>query len=353
MNRYNIDKALLGLNATLKELLQALGAVPEFRVILVVDAERRLVGTITDGDVRRALLRGVVMDAPVSQIVHADAITLPPTASHAEQKQRMLEAGVRQIVLVDEANRVVGISTLDSLNTDYNLPNKVFLMAGGLGSRLMPLTEATPKPMLSVGGKPILQTIIENFVNEGFSDFHLAVNYHADVIKDFFGDGEKFDCKITYVEETKRLGTAGAMSLISEKPKEPMIVMNGDLLTRVQFHNILDFHNNHDTLATMAVREYNFQVPFGVVKLEHTEIARIMEKPVQHFFVNAGIYVVSPEALSFVPKDTFYDMPTLFDDLQKAGFKNIAFPLQEYWIDIGRKEQLEQANDEYDGVFVN
>ncbi|MFK0278785.1 nucleotidyltransferase family protein [Ensifer sp. NPDC090286] len=353
MTRYNFDKALLGSNATLKELLHALDCAAEFRIILVVDAERRLVGTVTDGDVRRALLRGIGMDAPVSQILNDHPVTLPPTASHAQQKQRMLEAGVRQIVLVDEGRRVIGITTLDSLSTDYNHPNKVFLMAGGLGSRLMPLTEATPKPMLPVGGKPILQTIIENFINEGFSDFHLAVNYHADVIKDFFGDGEKFDCRITYVEEKKRMGTAGALSLISEKPKEPMIVMNGDLLTRVRFHNILDFHNNHDTLATMAVREYNFQVPFGVVKLEHTEIARIMEKPVQHFFVNAGIYVVSPEALSFIPQDTFYDMPSLFDDLQKAGFKNIAFPLQEYWIDIGRKEQLEQANDEYDRVFIN
>lgn len=350
--RPNIDKALVSPDTALKALLQVLDAIPEFRVILVVDANRTLLGTITDGDIRRALLRGTSMDAPASEVMHRKPVTLPVTSSATQQKQRMLDAVIRQVILVDGDNRVLNIITLDSLNAEQNLPNKVFLMAGGLGSRMGELTQSTPKPMLSVGGKPILQTIIENFVAEGFHDFQLAVNYCADTIMDHFGDGERFDCKITYIEEGKRMGTAGALSLMKKKPQEPMIVMNGDLLTRVRFRNILDFHNNHDTLATMAVREYSFQVPFGVVELDHTEITRIAEKPVQNFFVNAGIYVVSPETLSYIPEDTFYDMPSLFNDLKKAGHQNIAFPLSEYWIDIGQKEQLEQANDEYDQVFI-
>ena len=352
MNRQNIDKALVGLNATLKDVLLSLDAAVDFHVVLAVDEERRLAGTITDGDVRRALLRGMKMDACVTQVMNRNPVTLHVSALPAQQKQLMLEAGVRQLVLVDDEKHVVGITTLDSLDSDNPLSNKVFLMAGGLGSRLMPLTERTPKPMLRVGGKPILQTIIENFIDEGFSDFTLAVNFCSDVIMDYFGDGEKLDCRISYVEESKRMGTAGALSLLPEKPRDPMIVMNADLLTRVRFRNILDFHSNHDTLATMAVREYSFQVPFGVVNLEHTEIVRLVEKPTQHFFVNAGIYVVSPDALSFIPEDTFYDMPNLFADLQKAGHKNIAFPLREYWIDIGQKDQLERANDEYEQMFV-
>lgn len=333
--------------ASLGDVLKALNAVPEFHVIVVVNENRQLIGTITDGDIRRALLAGKSMNDLAGDIVHRNVLTLPPGSTAAQQRQVMQQRVVRQVIIVDEQKHVLDIITMDSLSSSRSVSNKVFLMAGGLGTRLRPLTENIPKPMLHVGGKPILQTTIEKFVDEGFEDFYVSVNYLSEIIKDYFGNGEQFNCSITYIQETKRMGTCGALSLMQEVVQEPMIVMNGDLLTHMRIRNIIDFHANHKASATMAVREYHFQVPFGVVDIDDCDIKSISEKPEQNFHVNAGIYVVSPEALRLIPADTFYDMPTLFEDLKKDGQRIVAFPLHEYWIDIGCKEQLEKANSDY------
>lgn len=343
----NIEKVILSPQASLGDALKALDAAPEFRVIVVTDADRRLLGTITDGDIRRSLLAGKSVQEPACNIMHKDPLILPPEATPAQQRHAMEERIVRQVIIVNQQRQVLDIVTMDCLSTSRNIPNKVFLMAGGLGMRLRPLTETVPKPMLHVGGKPILQTTIEKLVDEGFNDFYLSVNYLSDVIKEHFGDGTLFNCRITYIHETERMGTCGPLGLLKETVNEPIVVMNGDLLTRMRIRNIIDFHNTHNACATMAVRDYHFQVPFGVVDLEGCNIEKISEKPEQIFHVNAGIYVISPEALTYVPRNTFYDMPTLFEDLKKDRKSTVAFPLREYWIDIGCKEQLAKANSDY------
>ena len=252
----------------------------------------------------------------------------------------------------EEAGRVIGVELLEELIRPRERDNWVVLMAGGLGTRLSPLTNDRPKPMLNVGNKPLLETIIENFVEQGFHRFFISVNYMAGMIKDHFADGGRWGAQIHYLEEDRKLGTAGALSLLPEPPTAPVLVMNCDLLTKVNFRHLLDFHLEHRAQGTMCVREYDFQVPYGVVRLDRQRIAGIDEKPVQRFFVNAGIYVLEPEALHHVPADTFFDMPSLFERLIAEGQEAAAFPIREYWLDIGQLADYDRANGEFAGLFT-
>jgi NDP-sugar pyrophosphorylase family protein len=220
-------------------------------------------------------------------------------------------------------------------------------MAGGLGTRLQPLTDECPKPLLMVNGKPILETILESFVEQGFKRIFLSINFKAEMIRNYFGAGERWGIQIEYLHENTCLGTAGALSLLPEKPTAPVIVMNGDLLTRTNFDNLLQFHITQGATATMVVREYDFQVPYGVVRLDGTRIDAIEEKPVHKFFVNAGIYALSPEALDYLPAGVFFDMPALFEHLITADKVTAAYPLREYWLDIGQLEEFERAQREW------
>jgi NDP-sugar pyrophosphorylase family protein len=224
-------------------------------------------------------------------------------------------------------------------------------MVGGLGTRLRPLTQDTPKPMLPVGGKPILQTIVEKFASYGFVNIVMCVNYKSEIIQNHFGDGSRFGVTIEYIFENERMGTAGALSLLSQRPEEPFFVMNGDLLTNVNFEHLLEFHEHHNAVATMCVREYDFQVPYGVVNIQEGKIITIEEKPVHKFFVSAGIYMLEPKSIEHIPSNTFYDMPTLFEKLIAMNENALSFPLREYWLDIGRMEEYEKANSEYHEVF--
>lgn len=317
------------------------------QIVLVLDEVGRLAGVLSDGDVRRAVLRGADLSEPTSGFMNKSPTVAAATSSPAELLATMRRKVLRYLPLLDSSGYVVGLSALEHLLGGLERPNTVALMAGGLGTRLMPLTRDCPKPMLPVGGKPILESILESFYEQGFRRFYFSVNYLAQTFKDHFGDGDRWGVEIRYLHEDKRLGTAGALSLLPEPPEQPMLVMNGDLLTRVRFDNLLDFHIDHKALATMAVREYDFQVPYGVVRLDGSDILAIEEKPVQRFFVNAGIYVLSPEAVARIPRDTFFDMPTLFEQLMQAGHPTSAYPLREYWLDIGRIEEFERAQREW------
>ena len=201
--------------------------------------------------------------------------------------------------------------------------------------------------MLKVGGKPILETIIEGFKQYGYTHFILSVNYKKEIIQNYFQDGEAFGVSITYIEETQRLGTAGALSLLLARPNKPKFVMNGDLLTQVNFEQLMQFHEEHHSIATMCVREYEFQIPYGVIEVNDSKLVSIHEKPVHKSFVNAGIYVLNPEALDYIPINEFYDMPTLFEKLIEEKLNTFAFPIREYWLDIGRMDDFEKANSEY------
>lgn len=346
----SVDHIKLTQKATIREALQIIDS-GAMRIAIVVDKDDRLIGTLTDGDIRRALLNNLSLDSCIEPIM----FKVPTVATLSETKEtilkKALEKKLHQIPIVDEENRVIGIKDIDELVQPKRKTNKVVLMVGGLGSRLRPLTETIPKPMLKVGNKPILQTIVEKFAEYGFTDIIMCVNYKSHIIQDYFGDGSAFGVTIEYVLEEQRMGTAGALSLLVATPDEPFLVMNGDLLTNVNFEHLLEYHNSQKATATMGVREYDFQVPYGVVNIDGNRILSIVEKPVHKFFVSAGIYILSPEILNLIPKNEFYDMPTLFEVLIEQGKKTISFPIREYWLDIGRMEEYERANSDYFGVF--
>lgn len=313
------------------------------KIAVVVDDKGLLLGTVTDYDVRQAVLHGKSMDAPARQIMNASPKFASYKASPDQLREIFGTMRVRQIPLVDEEGKVVDLVVLqDYLMRRKRRNNPVLLMAGGLGTRLRPLTNDCPKPLLKIGSRPILEIILESFIESGFSEFFISVNYKADMIKSYFGDGSKYGVKISYLQENKRLGTAGALSLLPREMTEPLIVMNGDLLTRVDLNQLLEFHEQHKAIATMCVREYKYQVPYGVVKFEDWRIKALVEKPEYLEFVNAGIYVLNPEFYAGIKKDEYIDMTTLFDE-QMADRKLLVFPIREYWMDVGRMEDFEKA----------
>lgn len=318
------------------------------QVALVLNHDQTLAGVLTDGDIRRALLKGKSLLSSVLEVMNPHPIVVPASTSRNKMLSLMRRHVLHQLPLTGENNQVIGLVTLDDLIGAIDRPNWVVLMAGGLGTRLHPLTQNCPKPLLTVGGKPILEIIIESFIEQGFNQIFLSVNYKAEMIEDYFGDGDRWGANLTYLYEKERLGTAGALSLLPDMPNHPILVMNGDILTRTRFDNLLQFHESERAVATMAVRQYDYQVPYGVVCVDGSKIQAIEEKPVQSFFVNAGIYALSPTALEYLPKDTFFDMPTLFDQLITANHATSAYPLREYWLDIGRLDEFERAQHEWE-----
>lgn len=348
MNEFK--NVLVDSQLTIKQALLKLDQTA-LQILLVVDEDYKLIGTITDGDIRRGLLKGMGLNEAIETIVFAT-----PTVGHInESNQEIIKKAIakklHQIPIVDLEQKVIGLKEIDELLKPELKPNRVVLMVGGLGSRLRPLTKDTPKPMLKVGDKPILHTIVERFASYGFVNIVMCVNYKADAIQNYFGNGEKFGVQVEYVLEQERMGTAGALSLLTTRPSEPFFVMNGDLLTNVNFESLLDYHQTHQAAATMCVREYDFQVPYGVVNIDDHKVTSIVEKPVHKFFVSAGIYMLSPQTLDLIPASEYFDMPTLFEKLIKQNQNTVSFPIHEYWLDIGRMNEYEQANREYSEVF--
>lgn len=342
------EKTLIQETASIREALQVIDAM---RIGLVTDANRRLLGSVTDGDIRRGLLRSVSLDDPVITVMNVNPHTASAHLTRAEIRALPEASSFRFIPLVDGEGRVVGIEGVVTALSPESKRNLVVLMAGGLGQRLRPLTESVPKPMLKVGSRPLLETILMHIAEQGFGRFFISVNYKGEIVKEHFGTGARWNVRIDYLEEDRRMGTAGALSLLPLRPDEPFVVMNGDLLTKVDLLHLLDYHVEQGAEATMCVREYDFQVPFGVVNIHNDRIISIEEKPVQKFFVNAGIYILNPSVLDMVPKDEFLDMPSLFNRLIADGQTTAVFPIREYWADIGRLDDLMRANGEFDEVF--
>ena len=344
------QQALIGPESTVREAVETIDAAG-LQIAIVADEDGRLLGTVTDGDIRRAILRGTSLDDAVAQVMNEN----PTTAREHDDRETLLrlmrQRNLHQIPLLDATWRVVGLEVLDHLLQPVRRENPVVLMAGGLGSRLSPLTDDTPKPLLHVGAKPILETILEAFVQHGFGRFYLSVNYLAEQVEAHFGDGSQWGVEIEYLRERERLGTAGALSLLPERPTEPLFVMNGDLLTRLNFAHLLDFHAEHAAAATMCVREYEMQVPYGVIETRSHHILDIREKPTERYLVNAGVYVLQPEALDLIPKGKFFDMPELFMRLIQQEQETAVFPIREYWMDIGQVDDFKRANGDYSEVF--
>lgn len=322
------------------------------QMAMIVDANRKLLGTLTDGDVRRALLAGVQLQ----DLVESCMCRTPTTARIGEPAEailaKMRQVLVHQIPVLDHLGRVVDLKTIDDYLAVPSRDNWVVIMAGGLGRRLKELTLQTPKPMLPVGDRPLLDTIVSRFVDQGFKNIWLAVNYQADKIERHFGSGEKHGARIQYLRESKRLGTAGALSLLPEPPDSPVLVTNADVLATVDYADMISAHRAMNSCATMGVQEYEYQIPFGVVHTMEDSIQDLEEKPVHRALVNAGHYVLSPDAVSRVPRDTFFDMPELFGFLMRDRKPVRYYRLNGYWLDIGRHEDLHKANADFSKVFV-
>lgn len=348
----NIKKIKIGPDETIKKALSVIsnGGI---KIALVVDKKDKLIGTLTDGDIRRGFLKGLNINSSIKSIIFKKPIVVKKKSLISDELIKIaLSKMIYQIPVVNDSGKVIGIHILDELIKFKNKTNKVVIMAGGKGMRLRPLTKNIPKPMLKVGNKPILQTIIENFKKNGFGNFIVCVNYKSKIIKNYFGNGKKFDVKIDYIEEKVQMGTAGALSLIKKNFKEPFFLINGDLLTNLDFEKIIDFHNKHNSMATMSIAEYNFISPYGEVVLKNLNITSIKEKPKHKFYVNAGIYLLDPRCLKLVPKK-YYDIPTLFTKIISKNYKTVSFPLGEYWVDIGRMNDFKKANLEYKSIFNN
>lgn len=345
MKQVDFKKAIVDRSESTLTAISILDST-DFHIVLVVDENQKLLGTITDGDIRRAILRGVNTSDTVECVYNKKPIHATKDMSHHDIRRLMQDYFVKQIPILDDGGRVIGLKLSDDFLESHK-DVEIVLMVGGLGTRLKPLTETCPKPMLKVGDKPILERIIMQFQKQGFTRINLAVNYKAHMVEEYFRDGSDWGVTINYIKEQASYGTAGALALLDPKPTKPFLVMNGDLLTSADFNELVSFHYQTESIATMSIREYHFQVPYGVVKMSGTNICEFIEKPEQKFFVNSGIYVLNPEALNYIPKDTKFDMPSLFSAVKNDGGQISGFPLREYWLDIGKMDDFKRAEKEY------
>jgi dTDP-glucose pyrophosphorylase len=346
----NWEGALIGPATTLREALAVIDAAG-CQIALIVDGDRRLLGLLSDGDARRAFLRGMVLSDTVEGAMHKN----PTCAKAGDDRYSILTVmrsrGLQQLPIVDQDNVVVGLEVVSDFLALPTREQWVVVMAGGLGTRLEALTRDTPKPMLKVGSRPLLETVLRAYSDQGFRKFYLAVNYKAEQIEAHFGDGSQFGVHIRYLREEQPLGTAGALSLIRETVSQPWIVTNADLLTKENFGAMVDKHVLSGADATMAVREYEMQVPFGVVRERDGTIESIEEKPVARYVISAGMYVLSENVLTLVPQGQRFDMPALFDLMVRNGMRTRCHYIDGYWLDIGRVPDYERAKVDFAELF--
>jgi len=323
------------------------------RIALVVGENGKLLGTLTDGDVRRALIEHGNLNVEASSVMNSNPITVSDSISLIEVDALLQKKSILAVPVVDNNNTLVGLHSLRDHYKSTIKENPIFIMAGGFGTRLKPLTDNCPKPMLKVGGKPILETILETFIEAGFRNFYFSIHYLPEVIQNYFGDGSKFGCSITYVHEAKPLGTGGALGLLpNDLPNLPIIMINGDILTKVNIDHLLEDHKDKGGIATMCVRQHQYQVPYGVIQESDGNVIGVDEKPVQTYFINAGIYVLEPELLKDIQENVKIDMPPFLMKKVEEGKKVNLFPIHEYWLDIGQPKEFEKAQCDVQEEFI-
>ena len=321
-------------------------------IALVVDQEKHLLGTITDGDVRRAVLAGTDLESPIRELLSKKISTQypkPVTVPSGEKREKLLELlhqnSLRHLPVLDADGRVVDLVMIDDLIPIQDLRLQAVIMAGGLGTRLRPLTEDMPKPMLPVGGKPLMELVIEQLRQVGIRRVNVTTHYKPEKITGHFGDGSSFGVELNYVNEDKPLGTGGALGLI-EAPKEPLLVINGDILTQVDFRAMLAYHQEHQAVMTVAVKQYDIKVPYGVIECKGSRVCALKEKPQMHFLVNAGVYLLEPKVYEFIPNGEHFNMTDLVQRLLDSNHVVASFPIIEYWLDIGQLADYEQAQND-------
>lgn len=337
--------ATLPITATIQDAVRTLDQAA-LQIVMIVSDDGLLLGTVTDGDIRRGLLRGLDLSSPLDQIVFRTPIVVPPQMAREMVLQLMQANKIHQLPVVDESRRLLGLHVWDELMLPQSRENLMVILAGGKGSRLRPYTENCPKPMLPVGDKPMLEHIIERAKAEGFQRFVLAIHFLGEVIEQYFGDGSRWNIEIRYLKETSPLGTAGALSLLNPHPKEPIVVSNGDVLSDIHYGELIDFHTRHGAAATMAVRQHEWQHPFGVVRTNGVDIVGFEEKPVARSHINAGVYSLDPTALVALAPNEYCNMPDLFMRLKDKGARTIVYPMHEPWLDVGRADDLKLAQSQ-------
>src|SRR3990167_3720601 len=346
---------LTPVNATVLSAINQM-STGAWRILLVVNDEMQLLGVITDGDIRRHLLKQASLEAPVEQIMNKRPVTASIAVSQDQLLMKMHSLGIMHLPIVDEDNHVVGLETFDSIFAKKSRENWVVFMAGGMGKRLHPLTVDCPKPLLKLGDKPIAEILLENFFQCGFKNFYFSVNYKADMIRHYFGSGDRWGVHIQYIEEDAALGTAGSLSLLPTIPDQPFFVVNADILTNINFAHVLDYHQeqNNKAYATLCVKLYQNTIPFGVVHINENDhrLIRIEEKPKENYFVNAGIYILDPKSLEYLSFNSYCDMPHLLTNLTSKNLHVATFPIREYWLDIGHHDNLVTAARDYLEVFI-
>jgi dTDP-glucose pyrophosphorylase len=330
-------------SAKIKDVINLLDKVA-LKLVLITDKSNSLIGTISDGDVRRGLLRGLELNDSIESIINKIPTVVSLEINRKTVLDLMVTNKVQQIPIINEKNQVIGLHLWDELNVPVIYPNIMVIMAGGKGTRLHPHTKNCPKPLLPIAGKPILEHIINRAKNQGFTNFVLAIHYLGHMIEDYFGDGDRFGVKIQYLRENSPLGTAGALSLLNPEPDSSFIITNGDVVTDINYVELLNFHQQNSASATIAVRGHEWQNPFGVVKTQGIELIGFEEKPVTRSHVNAGIYVLEPWTLSLLEKSVQLDMPTLLERLREKSKRVIAFPVHESWLDVGRLEDFNKLS---------
>lgn len=349
----NLEDILVDPDIPLSEAIKVLdqGGV---RIILVVDNEKRLLGTITDGDIRRALLKRHDLNCSISEVMNKN----PVSASQSDDREYVLSLMRKKdlvaLPILRYDKKVIDIEILSQLLSTRKHDNPVFLMAGGFGKRLSPLTDDIPKPLLNIGSKPILETILLRFVDSGFHDFYISTHYKAELVMEHFGDGSKWDIEIKYIHEKVPLGTAGALGLlpqVTSNSELPIVVMNADIMTKVNFEDLIKFHVDQGSKATICSCEYSMQMPYANLEIEGDRVVRITEKPKQTYFINAGIYVLNRDLLTQINQSKYLDMPNLIENIINSGHKVTAFPLHEYWVDIGDMAAYHAADKKYKDEF--
>lgn len=338
-----LDRMVLAPGDTLLNALRVIEEAGQ-EIAFVCEGGRRLVGTLTDGDIRRALLRGFSLHkACVSEAMCRKFSAVPPSAGRAEVLDLMRALSISQVPIVDAEWMLLGLHTLRDLLGTGKRPNAAVIMAGGKGTRLRPLTESIPKPMISVAGRPMLERLVLHLVGAGITELYISINFLGHMVEEHFGDGSAFGCSIRYLREDQPLGTGGCLSLLPEAPQHPMLVMNGDLVTQADIGGFLEYHDRGGYFATMGVRPYAVDIPFGVAVVDEGRLVRVREKPREEFLINAGMYVLSPEAVASVPLGIDFPITDLFQAGQEDRPLG-AFVVEQDWLDVGQPEQLLRAN---------
>ena len=338
-----LNAALIGPDTPISEAIRHMGA----EAALVVDQKRRLIGLITDGDIRRAFLAGAALHTPVGEIMTEDPVQVQEGTPQLAITALMMQKKIRHLPVINKKGQPVALELLKNQLEDLE-PAEAVVMAGGKGTRLHPLTLNTPKPLLKVGSETILDNILGNLKHNGIQDVVLTVNHLADQIEDHVGSGEQHDLNVNYVKEEQALGTAGGLTLLKNKPTGSFLVMNGDLLTELDYRSLIKFHRESGCAMTVCVRRHSIKIPYGVIEMgqENRTVSEIVEKPDHEFLVNAGIYMLEPEVIDLIPKGQFFDMVQLMNTVMAGKMEVAAFPILEYWKDIGQHDQIREARNE-------